>query len=256
MKKENKDILKTPISKIEYNGTSKVKDDGESEKYTNEMYKLADKNQSMHKKVGFSLGLIVVAVLVLSILINTPLMKPKSYVATQKADTKTAIVNPTTETKPAKPVEPVETQAKIYEYLNIEANRTSILAKSVALNKGSQKGVTVYLLSEILRSNDVAIPANTSSVDVLMKNLISMGWKKNTDLSKLEKGDICFTTDMPDRAGVPSHTYVFMDWVTPGKTDYGNICDGQLEGTTDILHKRNVSVTTTQKDKFSFFLRK
>jgi len=84
MKKENKNILKTPISKIEYTGKSKVKDDGESEKYTNEMYKLADKNQSMHKKVGLGLVMVIVAVIVIFILVNTSLMNPKADVTTQK----------------------------------------------------------------------------------------------------------------------------------------------------------------------------
>ncbi len=61
---------------------------------------------------------------------------------------------------------------------------------------------------------------------------------------------------MPERPGVPSHAYVFMGWVEDGKTDYANICDGQVEEFGNILHKRNVSIATTQKDKFSFFLKK
>ena len=83
-----------------------------------------------------------------------------------------------------------------------------------------------------------------------------MDWKKDTDLSQLEKGDLCFTTDMPKKVGVPSHAYVFMGWVEDGKTDCAYVCDGQIEEYGNILHKRNISISTEQKDKFSFFLRK
>ena len=85
---------------------------------------------------------------------------------------------------------------------------------------------------------------------------MSMGWKKNRNVTQLKKGDICFTTDMPGKVGTPSHAYIFMSWIKEGKTDYANICDGQIEEFSTILHKRNVSITTTSKDKFSFFLRK
>jgi len=61
---------------------------------------------------------------------------------------------------------------------------------------------------------------------------------------------------MPDKPGVPSHVYVFMGWVEDGKTDYAYVCDGQVEEYGTILHKRNISIATAQKDKFSFFLRK
>jgi hypothetical protein len=61
---------------------------------------------------------------------------------------------------------------------------------------------------------------------------------------------------MPDSPGTPSHAYIFMGWVEDGKTDYANICDGQVEEFGNILHNRNVSIATAQKDKFSFFLKK
>ena len=48
----------------------------------------------------------------------------------------------------------------------------------------------------------IAIPTNTSTVKQLVTDLTSMDWKKNTDFTKLEKGDICFTTDIPEKPGV------------------------------------------------------
>lgn len=80
--------------------------------------------------------------------------------------------------------------------------------------------------------------------------------EKNTDFNDLEKGDVCFTTDLAESPGSPSHTYIFMGWVEDGKTDYANIVDGQIQEFDKVLHKRNISVSTPQKDKFSFFLKK
>lgn len=240
-------------SKIEYVRKPRVKNDGESERYIKEMYEYADKTEFKDNLIVLVLGIVIVSIIIFSILINIPLIKSRTESNTSKIATK----NTTDSSAPKiETIKPINTQAKIYEYLNVEANRTDLLKKAVVLNKGSQKGVTIYLLSEILRSNSFDIPASTSSVEQFMKSLISMDWKKNGNLAQLEKGDICFTTDVPKKPGVPSHSYVFMGWVTDGKTDYAYVCDGQIEDTSDILHKRNVSISTTTKDKFSFFLRK
>ncbi len=76
---------------------------------------------------------------------------------------------------------------------------------------------------------------------------------KETDYTKLQKGDICFTT--VDSAGSPSHAYIFMGWVKEGKTDYAYVCDGQTSDYDDTLHKRNLSVSTAKKDKIAFFMK-
>ena len=218
------------------------------------MHELADKNEFKNNVVFLGLGLVIVSIIVFSILMNTSFLKPKTEVAVTKPVTKTTTDSAQSKIKVADPI--VVTSTKIFEYLNLEENRTDLVKKSIKLNNGSQSGLTVHLLSEILRSNGVSINANTSTVKQLMDSLTSMDWKKNSDATKLQKGDICFTTDMPGKTGVPSHAYVFMGWVKEGKTDYAYICDGQIEEFDNILHKRNLSVTTTKKDKFSFFLKK
>ena len=257
----NNNTSKKHNSKIDHSAMVKLKDHGESEKYIKEMHELADKNEFKNNIVVLGLGIAIVSVIMFSILMNTSFMKPKTDLATNEIVTKTTVDGSSTENKAIKPVETSldvsdKTSNKIYEYLDIDANRTSALKNAVDLNKGSQKGVTVYLLSEILRSNTCAIPTDTSNVEQLMKDLISLDWKKNTDFTQLQKGDICFTTDMPEKPGVPGHAYIFMGWVEDGKTDYANVCDGQVEEYGNILHKRNISISTAQKDKFSFFLRK
>jgi hypothetical protein len=234
-------------SDIDYSGISKLNDHGESQKYIKEMHELADKNEFKNNLIVLALFVVIASIIIFSILMNTSFMKPKTDISTNKVIKNSTIDN----TK-----KPVVFQEKIYEYLNVEANRKDILNKSIELNKGSKTGVTVYLLSEVLRSNGIAIPVGTSTVKKLKADLTAMDWKKNTDFNKLEKGDICFTTDVPKKPGVPSHAYVFMGWVEDGKTDYANICDGQIQKNGDILHKRNISISVSGKDKFSFFLRK
>jgi hypothetical protein len=254
----NNDISKNNSSKIEHNAIVKLNDDGESEKYIKEMHDLADKNEFKNNIVVLGLGIVIVSVIIFSIFMNTSFMDPKTDLAESGAVTKNIVDNSSTENTTTATSQDVSAQTpnKIYEYLDIETNRTAVLKKAVNLNEGSQKGVTVYLLSEILRSNGYTIPEKTSNVGELMKHLTSMGWKKNTNFTELEKGDLCFTIDMPEKPGIPGHAYIFMGWVKDGKTDYAYVCDGQVEEYGTILHKRNLSIATEKKDKFSFFLRK
>jgi len=233
---------------IEHSGLTKFKDDRDSEKYIKEMHDLADKNEFKNNIVVIGLGIVVAAVIIFSIFMNTTFMNPKADVA--KSNT---VIKPTADTSS---VNAIATPDKIYAYLNIEANRAAVLKKSITLNENSQKGLTVYLLSEILRANNTLIPTKTNTIKQLVTALTSMDWKKNTDFNELKKGDICFTTDMPGKPNVPSHAYVFMGWVEEGKTAYANVCDGQIDEFGTILHKRNLSIATTKKDEFSFFLRK
>ena len=257
----NNNISEKYSSKTEYNASPRIKDEKESERYIKEMHELADRNELKNNAIVICLGLFIVSIVVFSLFMNSSFMKTKAEVAQNgevtkntptEAATKSDAVNPSE----ASPEVLGQTPNKIYEYLNIEENRTSALEKAVTLNKGSKKGVTVYLLSEILRANSYDIPDSTSSVKGLITELTTMGFVKNTDITELEKGDICFTTDMPDSPGVPSHAYIFMGWTEEGKTDYANICDGQVEEYGSILHKRNLFIATNDKDKFSFFLRK
>jgi len=255
----NKDISENYDAKTKYGTQHKLKNDTESKKYIKEMHDIADKNEFKNNVVVIGLAIVIVSIIIFSILMNTSFMKPKTAVVEKTPVTKSSNAN--TPAKPAVTSKPSITKSivepnNIYEYLNVEANRTSVLKKAVDLNHGSKKGLNVYLLSEILRSNTYAIPAKTTTVKQLMSSLLSLDWKKNRNITQLKKGDICFTTDMPSKVGTPSHAYIFMGWVKEGKTDYANICDGQVEEFGTILHKRNLSITTTQKDKFSFFIRK
>ncbi|MEK6264070.1 MAG: hypothetical protein N2B06_04780, partial [Clostridium sp.] len=235
---------------------SKLNEIDESDKYIKEMHQLADKNEFKNNVIVLGLGIVVVSIIIFSIFMNSSLMRPKADITLDKEtniEVSEAVKKPDADSSSTKPA---ETKNNIYEYLSVEKNRASDLDKAIKLNNGNQTGLTVYLLAEILRANTYDIPTDTSTVKGLVENLTSKGWKKNTDFNELEKGDICFTTDLPESPGSPSHTYIFMGWVEDGKTDYANIVDGQIQEFDKVLHERSISVSTPQKDKFSFFLKK
>lgn len=85
----------------------------------------------------------------------------------------------------------------------------------MSINKGSEKGVSVIFISQLYRNNGYDIPKNTISTKGLLEDLKKKNWTKEKDYTKLQKGDICFTT--VDNAGSPSHAYIFMGWVKEGK---------------------------------------
>lgn len=253
----NNNISERYSSKTEHSATPRMKDEKESERYIKEMHELADKNELKNNVIVMSLGIFIVSIVIFSLFMNSSFIKANTEVAQNEVVSKDSTTDSAT-VNPSETFSEDSSQSpnKIYEYLNIDENKALVLKNAIDLNKGSKKGITVYLLSEILRANSHNIPSSTSSVKELVTELTTMGFVKNTDITELEKGDICFTTDMSDNPGVPSHAYIFMGWTEEGKTDYANICDGQVEEYGDILHQRNVFIATPQKDKFSFFLRK
>ena len=251
----NDNIPEKQDPKPEYIAISKFKDAEESEKYIKEMHELADKNELKNNLIVIGLAMFVIVVIVFSLIMNTNFAKNKAD-APKNGVVATTPNGNDVKSSETSPTVAVNASSKFYEFLDVEENRVSVLDKAIQLNNGSKKGITVYLLSEILRSNAYDIPSTTSSVNELVTALTSLDFKKNTDFTKLEKGDICFTIDLPGKPGTPSHAYIFMGWVEEGKTDYANICDGQVEDFGNILHKRNVAITINQRDQFSFFLEK
>lgn len=155
----------------------------------------------------------------------------------------------------------VELNQQIYQYIGYENNQQSVFNAAIALNGDKSSNSCVYFVSEVLRRNGIAVPRNTANTIQLVLSLTLRGWSWDTDYKKLEPGDIAFTTDsMGDKKGIPSHTYVFMGWVSEGSYDYAYICDNQAKDYENrIYHIRNISsrdnVDGKSKDAFSFFMR-
>ncbi|KYH34582.1 hypothetical protein CLTEP_15100 [Clostridium tepidiprofundi DSM 19306] len=145
---------------------------------------------------------------------------------------------------------------KLYKYLLNDTNRTVSLKNAIDLNQGKNTGMTILFLSELMRNSGLDVPKNTCNTSQLVSYLKSKGWKAYYDYHKLEKGDVCFTTNLVGMKSVPSHAYIFMGWVEDGKTDYAYVCDGQVSEYKKTIHIRNIDFATKTKDKFNFFMRK
>ncbi len=106
-------------------------------------------------------------------------------------------------------------------------------------------------------SIDAVVTDGTASEDAsgitLMHQLEQAGFQRSADASQLREGDICFTIDkwFDDDGGggyYPTHTYIFMEWVTPGDTSYAWIVDNQGQ-----RHQRNMTVSGSY-DPFQYFM--
>lgn len=242
--------------------SNKSKGKRNDEKYIKEMHDMADKHAKRNNKVFIAvvIPVVVICIFVIQQIFSFSLNSTKkdSKPTTEFAsETKTNDKNKTEDKKNSTDKEKSSKSAldeKIGKYLDKQENRQKSLDAAISINKGSNKGISVIYISEILRNNGIEIPKSTLSTKNLVKELEKQGFEKITDYKELQKGDIAFTTK--DKSGNPSHAYIFLKWSKEGKTDYGTVCDGQINDYDSTIHKRNISVSTTTKDKISFFMRK
>lgn len=143
----------------------------------------------------------------------------------------------------------------LYNYLMNDENRQSVMKRAVELHGGELSNNCVYFASEALRRTGVDdLPESVCNTVQLTGQLEKREWSTSTDFSKLRPGDICFTKSY---GSGPTHTFVFMKWVNPGKYDYAYICDNQgNEYDNQIYHKRNVNFATETKDPTVYFMYK
>lgn len=121
------------------------------------------------------------------------------------------------------------TQRKLYNYLKSEKNCESTFKEAVRLHGGDTSNNCVYFTSEALRRVGVKIPKNICYTTKLESELIYRGWKKSTNFSDLQRGDICF-------AGI-DHAFTFMGWADKDKM-IANIADNQYKKFKKHLHER------------------
>ncbi|HEY5562393.1 MAG TPA: hypothetical protein VIK72_11685 [Clostridiaceae bacterium] len=150
--------------------------------------------------------------------------------------------------------------SKLYNFLINKDNRIKVYNSAVNLNNNASSNSCVFFISEVLRENNYSISEDTANTETLIEKLSKKSWKKELDYRKMKPGDICFTTDEKGRKnGIPSHTYIFMNWVTEGKYDFAMVCDNQAKDYGNLIyHKRNInfkySLNGKEKDGFSFFM--
>ncbi|MGL5415163.1 MAG: SH3 domain-containing protein, partial [Clostridium sp.] len=122
-----------------------------------------------------------------------------------------------------------KTQEKLYKYLMNPNNRWAAENQAIGLHSGDIYNDCVFFVSSALRNIGVPIPSNIGYTTNLMNELQSLGWEKETDLSTLEPGDICF-------AGT-AHTYVFMGWANKAE-GIAWVCDNQFSWFGTNFHPR------------------
>jgi len=144
-------------------------------------------------------------------------------------------------------------------YLADPDNGTKVAERALSLNGGDWHNACVIVVSEALRRIGCEIPDATNYTPVLMQQLEARGFKRHDNLSALEPGDICFTTDESGRTdGIPTHTFVFLDWAEPGIM---LIFDNQVYDYGDHIHTRPVDQSFHEgdpdkpKEATAFFMR-
>ncbi|KGM94702.1 hypothetical protein Z968_11235 [Clostridium novyi A str. 4552] len=254
------------------NKFSNLESSENTKKYVKEMYDLAEKHEkrSFMSFIAIGIPIAVILILVVVQMISFSVHSSKNKQVASKSEKNNSVTNKfqnnlsANQTKPKiKLPVPVdanltpanEINAKIFNYLKVVNNRFSSYNKAKKLNNNNDKGLASIYVAQILRDTGYNISDSIINTAGLVNQLKKDGWKPITDYKQLRKGDICFTTsDKPN--GSPAHTYIFITWVTKGKTDFAWVIDSQVSDYKNVYHKRNIDCTTSKKEKFAFFMRK
>ncbi|MEG2353107.1 MAG: hypothetical protein RSB70_00525 [Clostridium sp.] len=249
--------------------------DNEAQKYIKEMRKMDQVNEKKGDKL---LAVTLASILVIGLGVGTFVSWTKPKEVTKENNPTVVINNPSSDEVANKPlgeelptkkeessgntvVDPITVENlnelnKIYEYAKSDDNRQTSLDKAIELNQGSSSGVSAIMISQILRNNGYEVPEDVYSTSALRNYLSDNGFTKETDLSKLKPGDICFTKDMDQIEDTPSHTYIFIKWIEEGKTSFAQVVDSHVKDYGATLHERNIDETVDGKDNLNYFYTK
>lgn len=153
-------------------------------------------------------------------------------------------------------------QTRMYNYLLKSTNRLKVYENAALLNNGSTENTCVYFVCEVLRENGINLSQSICNTSQLIPLLQDQNWIKDTNYKNLKPGSLCFTTNSKlSKNGIPSHTYIFMEWVNSNSYDYAYVCDNQAKDYNGkIYHVRNICVSAMVngkiKEPFSYFLYK
>ena len=137
---------------------------------------------------------------------------------------------------------------KLYAYLRYASNISSVLNRAVILHNGDPCNTCVYFSSEVMRRLGIAVPSSTANTGQYLYYLRTHAFIASYNIKELTAGSICFTK--PGLHGYyPTHTFVFMGWVTSGNYTWAYVADNQ----GNAVHVRNMGVTTAT-DAFDFFM--
>jgi len=120
-------------------------------------------------------------------------------------------------------------------------NRNKVVARATELHYGDPSNTCALTVSEGLRRLGINIPTSTMRTNEVEDHIRARGWKREMNISLLQPGDICFTTDVYGHllGGHSTHVFTFMSWANKEKT-LMNICDNQTSGYGTVLHTRTI----------------
>jgi len=108
--------------------------------------------------------------------------------------------------------------SRIVRYCSLDDNYSSILREAQRV-RGAEDNTCVAFQSEALRRLGRRVPAkdsygNTSPISLVTRPYSrwlsdNLGPEKVSNYSKLQPGDLCFSSDAPGYPGFPAHTYIF-----------------------------------------------
>lgn len=188
-----------------------------------------------------------------------------SIAATSISPTSTVLQTTTVlPTTAAETTESAETIAGLSEslaaYLADPLNGQSVADRGVDLNSGQGHNACVFTVAEALRRVGCDIPESTGYTPVLVQQLKDRGFSISYQLSDLQPGDICFTTnEQGGLDGVSTHTFVFLAW--EGQ-DVMRIFDNQSYDYGSPYHSRSLNLAyfndqaDRPKEATAFYMRK
>ncbi|MBU3161155.1 hypothetical protein KPL37_15650 [Clostridium frigoris] len=137
--------------------------------------------------------------------------------------------------------------AKLSTYLSSSANIVNVLNKAIELHSGDSSNNCVYFSSEAMRRIGRGVPMSMCNTLDYIHYLRSNAWVSSSNIKELTPGSICFTVS--NGQGYPTHTFVFMGWVTD--RDYTSAYVADNQGTS--VHIRNMG-STYATDAFASFM--
>ena len=133
--------------------------------------------------------------------------------------------------------------AALFAFYSVKKNYDAVFKEVLSFHKSGRANGCVAFMSSALRQSGTAVPKNktiggynvslvTTAFSQYLKT--NLGWKKISNSSALQQGDVVFTESEPEWPGVPAHTYMFHSWKDKAN-GIGWVIDNQ-----NFTHVRNV----------------
>lgn len=136
---------------------------------------------------------------------------------------------------------------KASEYLRSSANIQATNRTAIQLHDGVNENNCVFFSSTALRAVGFWVPYSMCNTGEYTNYLLGKGWNKQTNVSLLTPGCVCFTVD--DGLSYPTHTFMFLDWVNPDDHTLAYVADNQ----SNDVHVRSL-IDAPGIDALAYFL--